>query len=107
MAAERIEPTLDLSAVLVEVTWVADSLELAEIRKHYESRVQRSQAGPRLGPYRRDDGVKSFSVLGKRNGEWVCLVFAERPQVVNDSRTTYLGHELAHCLLGEYHGTSQ
>ena len=107
MAAELIEPTLDLSAVLVEVTWVADSLELAEIRKRYESRLQRSQAGPRLGPYRRDDGVKSFSVLGKRNGEWVCLIFAERPQVVNDSRTTYLGHELAHCLLGEYHGTSQ
>ena len=105
-AAEWIEPTLELTAVLVEVTWVADSVELAEIRKRYESRLQRSGASAGFGGasrHRRDDGIKGFSVLGKRDGAWVCLIFVERPQVVNDSRTLQLGHELAHCLLGAYH----
>jgi hypothetical protein len=74
MAAEQIEPTLELSAVLVEVTWVADKLELAEIRRRYESPLQRSWAS-----------------------------FVERPTVVNDERTLQLGHELVHCLLGAYH----
>lgn len=106
MAAERVEPTLELSAVLVEVTWIADSLELAEIRKRYESPVQRSRSSASIGDIYRvrpDDGVKGFSVLGKRDGRWVCLIFVERPQVVNDAHTLQLGHEFAHCLLGAYH----
>jgi hypothetical protein len=104
--AEWIDPTLDLSTVLIEVTWVADSVELAEIRKRYESPLQRSRASAGFsGAFRNrpDDGIKSFSVLGKRDGAWVCLIFVERPQVVNDARTLQLGHELAHCLLGDYH----
>lgn len=104
--AERIEPTLDLTAVLIEVTWVTDSLELAEIRKRYESPAQRSRASAGFGRAfrnRRDDGIKGFSVLGKRDGAWVCLIFVERPQVVNDAQTLQLGHELAHCLFGAYH----
>ena len=105
-AAEWIDPTLELNTVLVEVTWVADSDELAEIRKRYESPVQRSRASAGFGGAfrnRPDDGIKGFSVLGKRDGAWVCLIFVERPQVVNDARTLQLGHELAHCLLGAYH----
>jgi hypothetical protein len=105
-AAEWIEPTLELTSVLIEVTWVADSVELAEIRKRYESPVERSRASSGFGGAfrnRPDDGIKGFSVLGKRDGAWVCLIFVERPQVVNDARTLQLGHELAHCLLGAYH----
>lgn len=105
-AAEWIEPTLELDTVLIEVTWVADSAELAEIRKRYESRVQRSRASAGFGGAfrnRPDDGIKGFSVLGKRDGAWVCLIFVERPKLVNDERTLQLGHELAHCLLGAYH----
>ena len=106
LAAERVEPTLDLSSVLVEVTWVADSLELAEIRRRYESPAERSRSSASIGDIYRnrpDDGVKGFSVLGKRSGHWVCLIFVERPTVVDDAPTLQLGHELAHCLLGAYH----
>jgi hypothetical protein len=106
MAAERIDPTLELSSVLIEVVWVADSLELAEIRKRYESRAEFSRSSASIGAAyrnRRDDGVKGFSVLGRRDGEWVCLIFVERPQAVDDARTLHLGHELLHCLLGAYH----
>ena len=106
IAAERIEPTLELSAVLIEVTWVADSDELAQIRKRYESPLQRSRASAGFGGAfrnRPDDGIKGFSVLGKRDGAWVCLIFVERPEVVDDARTLQLGHELAHCLFGAYH----
>ena len=105
-AAEWIDPTLELTAVLVEVTWVANSAELAEIRKRYESPVERSGASSGFGGAfrnRPDDGIKGFSVLGKRDGAWVCLIFVERPRLVNDARTLQLGHELAHCLLGAYH----
>jgi hypothetical protein len=107
-SAEWIEPTLELSSVLIEVTWVADSGELAEVRKRYESPVQRSWAGAGSGGAfrnRPNDGIKAFSVLGKRDGTWVCLIFVERPQLVNDARTLQLGHELAHCLLGAYHSS--
>jgi hypothetical protein len=105
--ADRVAPTLDLAAVRVEVTWIADSAELAEIRKQYETPVQRSRARSGIGDvYRRadlTDGVKGFSVLGKRNGEYVCLIFVERPAVVNDTRTLRLAHELLHCIWGAYH----
>jgi len=106
MAADRVEPTLELPAVLIEITWVADSLELAEFRKRYESRIERSRSSASIGAVYRnrpDDGIKGFSVLGKRDDDWVCLIFVERPKVVNDARTLQLGHELAHCLLGAYH----
>src|SRR5262245_4247334 len=105
VAADWVKPTLDLSSVVVEITWIADSRELAEIRKRYESRVERSWSDTGFaGAFRRpDDGIKAFSVLGKRDGAWICLIFVERPKLVNDTRTLQLGHELAHCLLGTYH----
>ena len=101
--AEWIDPTLDLASVLVEVTWVADERELADIRKRYETPLQRSKAGASTYGKRPDDGILSFSVLGKRDGNWVCLIFARHPQRVDDERTLQLGHELVHCLLGDYH----
>ena len=96
--AQRIEPKLDLSAVRVEVTWVADRYELARIRTRFE--------GPRdiraaTSIDARDVG--GFFVFGKRDGQPVCLLFVFKPGTVDDTRTTALGHELLHCLLGAYH----
>jgi hypothetical protein len=104
--AERVRPTLELGGLRVEITWVADGAELAEIRERYETPLQRSRSSAGIGDIyaaRSHEAVRAFSVLGKRDDEWVCLIFAERPITVNDARTLQLGHELAHCLLGAYH----
>jgi hypothetical protein len=42
--------------------------------------------------------LRGFSVLGKRNGELVCLIFSPKPERFDDSVNTTLGHELLHCL---------
>lgn len=92
--AEDVRPTVDLSAVRVEVTWIQSEREMGDLRRQY-------------GKVPRDSVIKTelkaFSVLGKREGEYVCLLFAYRPRVVDDEFTTSLGHEVAHCFLGAYH----
>lgn len=104
LCAESIRPTLELTAVRLEVTWVADIDELARAIERYEPRAKRPPPSSGLGfAYRRNDGTTAFSVLGKRDGEWVCLVFALRPRQVDGAPTLHLGHEVLHCLFGEYH----
>ena len=99
--SDPIRPTLELAAVRLEVTWVHSSSELARIRRQYERPVgdSRSRAGIGGGL----DQLRGFSVLGKRNGEYVCLVYIYKPLILDDDRTRALGHEMLHCLLGEYH----
>ena len=99
--SDPIRPTLELTAVRIEVTWVHSASELAHIRRQYERPVgdSRSRAGIGVGV----DQLRGFSVLGKRDGEDVCLVYIYRPVILDDDRTRVLGHELLHCLLGEYH----
>ena len=76
--------------------------ELVEIRKRYEPATARASSAASRSRFFRSN-VLAFSVLGRRNGEWVCLIFIRRPTTVNDRETLQLGHELAHCLLGQYH----
>lgn len=94
IASAEIAPTLDLSAVRVEMTWVTSADEMRKLRRQY-GRV------PVDSVIRTE--LKAFSVLGKRDGQHVCLIFAFRPEKVDDDATTSLGHEIAHCFLGEYH----
>jgi hypothetical protein len=94
--AQRVEPAIELSVVRVEVIWVRAS-ELAKLRQRYQS-------GP--PPFRKDNFTsteKGLAVLGKRNGEDVCLIFVERPVIVDSDKTRTLGHEFLHCLFGAYH----
>lgn len=91
----RLTPTLDLKAVRVEVTWVADRPEMNRLRRQYGQ--------PPLDDAVIRSRLTGFSVLGKREGEYVCLIFAPRPEREDDRATVALGHELAHCLLGDYH----
>lgn len=44
-----------------------------------------------------------FSVLVKRGDEYICRIVTLKPRDVDDRRTATLGHELLHCLFGEYH----
>jgi len=99
--SQSVRATLELTSLRVEVLWVHSASELARIRQQYERPAGdiRSRAGIGGGL----DRTRGFSVLGKRNGEQVCLVYLYRPVSVDDDRTLALGHEVLHCLLGEYH----
>ena len=46
---------------------------------------------------------RGFALLVRRDGELICRVYVQRPQAVDDDSTKTLGHELLHCLLGDYH----
>jgi hypothetical protein len=93
-SAEPVRATLDLSAVRVEITWVETQAEMKRLRSEHGKAPLDSVIKTEL---------KAFSVLGKRDGDYVCLVFAFRPRSVDDDITTSLGHEIAHCFLGAYH----
>jgi hypothetical protein len=96
--ADTIKPTLDLTALRLEVIWVASNAELAAIRNRY-------CADPRCRPSSRyvPKQPEGFSVVAVRDGEPECLVVVQRPESVDDLRTLILGHEVLHCLLGGYH----
>jgi hypothetical protein len=94
-AAEQIAATLDLATVRVEITWVASLDEMNRLRRGYGQ--------PPLGDPVFRSRLTAFSVLGKRDGEWTCLLFVPKPERVDDEHTLALGHEVAHCLLGDYH----
>jgi hypothetical protein len=99
--SQSVRPTLELTSVRVEVLWVGSASELARIRQQYEEPAGdiRSRTGIGGGL----DRTRGFSVLGKRDGEHVCLVYVYRPTRVDDDHTLALGHEMLHCLLGAYH----
>lgn len=42
-------------------------------------------------------------MLVKRGDEYICRIVTLKPRDVDDRRTATLGHELLHCLFGEYH----
>jgi hypothetical protein len=46
---------------------------------------------------------EGFAVLVDGDGGLVCRLWVLKPRNVDDQRTTALGHELLHCLAGEYH----
>jgi hypothetical protein len=88
------QPPHDLAAVRVEITWVTSDAQMRDLRRQYGRVPVDSVIRTKL---------LAFSVLGKRDREHVCLVFAFRPNRVDDDATTSIGHEIAHCFLGAYH----
>ena len=98
---QPVRATLGLASVRLEVVWVQSASELARIRQQYERPAGdiRSRTGIGGGL----DRTRGFTVLGKRNGEQVCLVYVYRPVRVDDDHTLAVGHEVLHCVLGEYH----
>jgi hypothetical protein len=88
------QPPHDLAAVRVEITWVTSDAQMLDLRRQYGRVPVDSVIRTKL---------LAFSVLGKRDREHVCLVFAFRPNRVDDDATTSIGHEIAHCFLGSYH----
>lgn len=49
--------------------------------------------------------VDGFAVLkrGSQTGRYVCEMHLTKPKTLTPKEQERLGHELAHCLFGEYH----
>jgi hypothetical protein len=86
---QTLRPTLAIEAVRIQVTWVDSRAELEAKRREYGT------PRPAAGVVR--ETLEAFSVLGRRNGELVCLIFAPKPARFDDRVNTSLGHELLHC----------
>jgi hypothetical protein len=99
LAAGAIEPTLDLHDLRVVVSYVSVG-ELVNLQVRYGGHVDRREI--------RQDHRHGFSILktnrdtGARTCE-ICLPNAQRPLQIDDEGTLTLGHELLHCMLGDYH----
>ena len=99
LAVETIRPTVDFNDIRVVVTYVSSG-ELANLQHAYGRRLDRRDI--------RQDHRHGFSVL-KRNretGALTCEIYLpddKQPREVDDSATLSLGHELLHCMRGDYH----
>jgi hypothetical protein len=94
---EDIQPTVNFGAMKLEVTWVRSNAEIAYARKRYGAEIE--EEGHRRVPQK----PEGFAVLVRRDGGLICRLWVLKPGNVDDERTTALGHELLHCLVGAYH----
>jgi len=92
-----IVPTIDFSAMKLEIAWARTNAEIEEIRERYGAKIEQE------GHRRIQQIPEGFAVLVRRGSELVCRLWILKPKNVDDQRTTALGHELLHCLLGNYH----
>jgi hypothetical protein len=100
LGGELMKPTLDFNDMRVVVTYVSTG-QLANLQRESGVRIDRREI--------RQDHRHGFSIL-KRNretGVLTCEIYLpndKRPREVDDEATLSLGHELLHCMLGDYHG---
>jgi hypothetical protein len=94
---EDIKPTIDFGEMKLQVTWVSSNAEIENARKRYGAELEKE--GHRRVPQK----PEGFAVLVRGDGALVCRLWVLKPAGVDDQRTTALGHELLHCLVGEYH----
>ena len=96
-ANEVIKPTLDVQDLRLVVNYVSTG-ELIQLQRRYGKHVDLRDV--------RQDHRHGFSILktNRETGARTCEVYLEqRPDEVDDSGTLTLGHELLHCMLGDYH----
>ena len=88
-AQEPLREILHVESVRVEVTWIETRAAMDAKRREYGRAA--------VGDHVIRTSLEGFSVLGKRDGEFVCLIFAPKPARFDDNINTTLGHELLHC----------
>ena len=98
-ASEVIRPTLDVQDMRLVVNYVSTG-ELIKLQRRYGKHVDLH--------YVRQDHRHGFSILktNRETGARTCEVYLpkeQRPDEVDDAGTLTLGHELLHCMLGDYH----
>ena len=84
-----LHETMNVNSVRIEVTWIETQAEMDRKRREYGTRIVTDSVIK--------TALQGFSVLGKRDGELVCLVFSRKPERFDDNVNTTLGHELLHC----------
>jgi hypothetical protein len=97
---EPIKPTIDVHDVRLVLTYVSIG-ELTNLQHKYGgSYIDQRDV--------RQSGRHGFSILrtNRDTGAVTCEIYlpkSKQPRDVDDEGTLILGHELLHCLLGNYH----
>lgn len=99
LRGELVKPTLGFADMRVVVAYVSTD-ELVNLQRRHGTRVDRREV--------RQDHRHGFSILktNLETGALTCEIYLpneKRPREVDDEATLSLGHELLHCMLGEYH----
>jgi hypothetical protein len=100
LGGQPVKPTVDFNDMRVVVSYVSIG-ELLNLQIKYGG----------AWPDRRDirqSHRRGFSILRKHRetGALTCEIYLpneQRPREVDDEATLSLGHELLHCMLGDYH----
>jgi hypothetical protein len=98
-AVEVIKPTLDVQDLRVVVNYVSTG-EIVKLQARFGAHIDRREI--------RQDYRHGFSILKthRETGARTCEIYLPndgRPRKVDDGGTLTLGHELLHCMLGDYH----
>jgi len=96
---EMMKPTVDFNDLRVVVTYVSTG-ELVNLQDKYGAHIDRREI--------RQDYRHGFSILKthRETGARTCEIYLpndQRPREVDDEGTLTLGHELLHCMRGDYH----
>jgi hypothetical protein len=98
-ANEVIKPTLEVRDMRVMVSYVSTG-ELVQLQRKYGAHIDLRDI--------RQDHRHGVSILktNLETGARTCQIYLpneQRPAKVDDDGTLTLGHELLHCMLGNYH----
>ena len=98
-AKKVIKPTLDVQEMRLVVSYVSTG-ELVQLQRKYGKHVDLHDVA--------QNHRHGFSILktNRETGARTCEVYLpneQRPDEVDDVGTLTLGHELLHCMLGDYH----
>jgi hypothetical protein len=99
VAEELIKAKLNSNDLRVVVRYVSVG-ELVQLQWRYGAHIDRRDV--------RQDSRHGFSILRthRETGAQTCEIYLaeeRRPHKVDDDGTLTLGHELLHCMLGDYH----
>lgn len=89
------------STVIGETTFNKEGIEL-NIKVHlFESKSEMHKTLLDLGYKGLRYSNEGITLVYKQSDK--CEIFAVKPKELNDKGVTVLGHELLHCIYGEYH----
>jgi hypothetical protein len=99
LGGELIKPTIDFNDMRVVVTYVSTA-ELVNLHRQYGAHIELRDI--------RQNHRHGFSILktNRATGSRTCEIYLpneKRPREIDDEGTLTLGHELLHCMRGEYH----